>query len=295
MGSNINTKGLWYGYDTIVDVKTKTHLLSITDNGNIEYELNSNDKPTPARCKVTMYNIRNDYINQIHKGDHITVRSGPKDLFGIVAEGNIIKIETNNDSGKDKSIVITFVESESLKNVGLKSNFNGVKTVKTKGKHPKTKLSMSFKGEQRAKTIIQKAAKASGIKIYHLKLAKNKIYKRGYVINDHAYSAITKIAKDCDSQLYQRRGKLVIDDFSTDNPYKEHIYFELGAGLLAEPSVYDKYGKKQCFILECFDDPRVQAGSSIQVHSKTLNGLHRVQSVKHTHQGNYEMEVVVYE
>lgn len=297
MAVNITSSGTWWGYKTDVEFKGSNYTLDIHDNGNVEYELNSNDKSNPARSKITLFNISVDKINQIKKGDHITVNSGPTDLYGIIAEGTILKIESNNDSGKDRAVVFTFVESTSLSSNTLKANFNGVSTVKSKSKKngTKVKLNMAFKGRQKASTMIKKIAKASGIKIYHIKLAHDKIYKRGYTVSNKPYEAIVKIAKDCKSQIYQRRGKLVIDDYRTDNPYKEHIFFEKGSGLLSEPSTYDKYGDKQCFIMECFDDPRVQAGSSVQVKSNTINGLHRVQSVKHTHQGNYVMEVVIYE
>lgn len=295
MKMTIRTAGTFWGYHTSVTITTTLGELSIEDNGNIQYEINSNDKPNPATSRVTLFNIARDKTNTIHKGDHIVVRSGATDLFGIVGEGMITKIESNNDDGKDRAVALTFVESKSLKNNTLIAGSNDVTTTRTKGKHPKTKLNLAIKGRHRAITIIRRIAKASGIKIYHLQLSENKLYKRGYTVSARPYSALTKIAHDCNSQIYQRRGKLVIDDYSTDNPYNEHIYFEIGSGLLSEPSVYDKYGNKQCYIMQCFDDPRVQAGSSIEVSSNTINGLHRVQSVKHTHQGNYDMEVVIYE
>lgn len=297
MPSKIRTEGLWYGYKTDVNIKGSTYSLDIHDVGNVQFEINSNDKSTPARSKVTLFNISTDKINQIKKGDHITVKSGPSDLYGIIGEGNIIKIESNNDSGKDRTVVITFTESTSLADKTLNANFNGVSTVKhkSKTKGTTTKLNMAFKSSIKASVLIKRIAKASGINLYHVQLVQDKVYKRGYTVSNKPYSALVKIAKDCKSQIYQRRGRLVIDDYSTDNPFKEHIYFEIGSGLLSEPSTYDKYGNRQCYVIECFDDPRVQAGSSIEISSQTINGLHRVQSVKHTHQGGYDMEVVIYE
>lgn len=296
MGVNITTAGVYFGYKDKVVFKGANYQLEIEDNGNVQAEVNSNDKSTPTRSKVSVYNIEQDKTNQIHKGDHVYYYSGPTDLYGLCSEGTITKIESAGDDGRDRQVTVTWVESEDLSKNTFKANFNGVSTVKTKGKHPKTKLNMTFKSGAKASTIIKKIASASGIKIYHMKLVTNKTYKRGYTVSNEPYKAIVKIVKDFKSQIYQRRGKVVIDDYKTDNPYKEHIYFEIGSGLLSEPSVYDKYGSKQCYILECFDDPRVQAGSSVQINSKTLSGLHRVQSVKHVHEdGQFTMEVVVYE
>lgn len=289
----IRTAGTWWDYSTVVDIDLGDKIMEITDNGNVEYELLSNDKPNPARCKVTLYNISPNKTNQITKGQHITVYSGPKDLYGIIAEGTVIKLESNNDGGRDRAVVITFVESNSPSGLKLNPSAKGVTTTRNK-KTGKTRVNLAYKKPVHASTLIKKIARASGIKIYHLALANNKLYKRGYTVSNRPFSALTKLAKDCGSEIYQRRGKLVIDDYSVDNPYDEHIYFEIGSGLLSEPSVYDKYGNRQCYVLECFDDPRVQAGSSIQIQSQTISGLHRVQSVTHTHQGGYDMEVVVY-
>ena len=296
MPEQIRSAGFWFGYSTKFVFVGENYEMEIIDNGNLDYEISSNDKSTPTRSKVTTYNIDQSKINQIKKDDHIYVYSGPSDLYGLLAEGTITKIESSNDDGKDRQVTFTFVESEDLSKNTFKANFNGVSTVKTKGKHPTTRLNMTFKSGAKASTIIKRIAKASGVNVYHMALVDDKSYKRGYTVSNEPYKAIVKIAKDCQSQIYQRRGKLVIDDYSTDDPYSEHIYFELGSGLLSEPSTYDKQGTKQCFIIECFDDPRVQAGSSIQLSSRTVSGLHRVQSVKHVHQdGQYTMEVVIYE
>lgn len=295
MGVNISTKGYYFGYTSKLVFKGAKYHLTIHDTGNIQTEVNSNDNTNPAESTFTVFNIERNKTNQIKKGDHIYFYTGPSDLYGLEFEGEITKIQANNDDGRDHSVVYTAVESENLNNTKFKANFNGVSTVRTKGKHPKSKLNMTFRSGTHASTILRRLARASGIHIYHIRLARDKIYKRGYSVSNYPYKAMVKIAKDCKSQIYQRRGKVVIDDFKTDNPYNEHIYLTFGAGLVSEPSITDDSGKRRCFTLECFDDPRIQAGSCVQVKSKYVNGLHRVQSVKHTHDSaSYDMEVIIY-
>ncbi|UQS85790.1 hypothetical protein MOO46_07605 (plasmid) [Apilactobacillus apisilvae] len=284
----ITTKGYYFGYKTVIAVISKHGKLTMYDG---EYEINSDDTPTPSNNTFTKYNLSADTLHKLSKGDHVIVYSGPTDLYGITGEGNITKIETTNSDGKDQQTTVTFQEGTDYSKNSLKSNFNGVKTVKQK--KGKKKVNISFKKGAKAKEIITKVAKVSGIKIYHLKLAKNKIYKRGYTVSNNPYNAIKQIVKDCKSAMYYRKGKLVIDDNKTDNPYHEHLYLSEESGMYQEPSVSDDDNSKT-YTLNCFDDPRLSAGSSVQISSKLLNGLYRVKSVKHTHQNNYEMEVVVY-
>ncbi|TPR23130.1 hypothetical protein DY120_07435 [Apilactobacillus micheneri] len=291
MSINISTKGYYFGYKTLVVIFTKSGRIKIYDEHNIDYVINSNDSPTPATSTTTLHNIPTDIFNKIQRGDHIIVYSGPTDLYGITGEGNITQIQQNSDDGTAQNTVITFVEGVNLSSKALKANFNGAKTVK---KAKSKKINATFKKNATAKQILTKVAKLSNIKIYHFKLAKNKKYKRGYTISNHPYNAMKKIVNDCDSKMYQRKGKLVIDDLKTDNPFKEHLFLSLGSGLLQEPSLSDNVKNSKTYTLECWDDTRLCAGSCVYVKSKNLDNLYKVQSVQHTHNNNYRMEVIIY-
>lgn len=290
MAQTIKTSGYYFGYKSNIIIQLKGKTMTLNDNFENEYEINSDDSSNPSSNSVTIYNLSDTTINKIKKDQHIIVKSGPSDLYGILSEGNISKIEANNDSGKDRQLTIQFIEGANLSKVTYKNNFNGAKTVKSKSSK---KVNLTFKKNTKAKAIIQKIAKVSGIKIYSLKLRKNKVYKRGYSTSKSPLNALKDVVKDCNSTMYQRKGKLVIDDGKSDNPYKEHLYLSIGSGLLSEPNSTDDDNDKT-YTLQCFDDPRLMAGSSVNISSKTLKGLKRVKSVQHTHQKNYVMEVVVY-
>lgn len=285
----ISTKGYYFGYKTKMVITSKHGKLTIDE---VEYEINSDDTSNPSGNTATKYNLSADTLHKINRGDHVIIYSGPTDLYGIIGEGNITKIDNTNSDGKDQQTTISFTEGADYSKSALKSNFNGVKTVKSK--KGKKKVNLSFRKGSSAKEIITKVAKASGIRIYHQKLGKNKLYKRGYTVSSNPYNAIKNLVKDCQSVMYYRKGKLVIDDNKTDNPYHEHLYLSSESGMFQEPSMSDDDNSKT-YTLNCFDDPRLCAGSSIQIKSKLLSGLYRVKSVKHTHQkGSYEMEVVIY-
>lgn len=288
MGVNITSKGYYYGYRTNLIINTSGGTLSIDE---FDYEINSDDSPNPSVSTVTIYNIADVNLNKIERGNAVEVYAGATDIYGLACEGVITKISDTKSRGQDRTTVLTIREGVSYANSKLNANYKGL-TVKTNKKGVK-RVSLTFKKNVKARAIIAKLCKASGIKIYHKTLAENKRYKRGYTINGNPYNALKKIVSDCKSLMYYRKGHLVIDDYKTDNPYNEHLYLSTESGLLSQPTINDD-SKNRLYTLQCFDDLRVSAGSTIQVQSNNLNGLYRVKSVKHTHSGDFTMEVVIY-
>ncbi|MFC7281545.1 hypothetical protein [Apilactobacillus apinorum] len=178
-GINISSSGYYFGYRTTIVIQSKSEKLTLEDANNIDYEINSDDSPTPDKSTVTIYNLADSTVNKIAKDDHITVYSGPTDLFGIAGEGNIVRVQTTNSDGKDRQTTITFTEGKDYSKTKLKGKPNNSKTTKSskhskKSKTKKNKVNLSFKKGTSAKAIIMKTAKVSGIKIYHLRLAKKK-------------------------------------------------------------------------------------------------------------------------
>ena len=144
-----------------------------------------------------------------------------------------------------------------------------------------------------ARLSIKRDAK---IEIAVTKLKTNKVYKTGYTLSSKPLDAIKSIASDCGSTVYYRQGKLVIDDGASPNPYSENLYVDMKDGLTAEPTYNASDGSDGAtYTLECFEDPRIMAGSAIYVQSNSVTGLKRVKSVVHKHDtSTYEMEVVVH-
>lgn len=274
MADTISTHGYYWGYKTEVTViHSGDKLVFATENHvDIDYEINSSDGGDPATNTVTLYNISKSNQSKIHKGDHVVVKTGPTDVYGIISEGDITNILPEVIDNADKSFQITFLEGP---------NYTG-------------KVNITFKKGVKASQIIDRIKRSTKIKISTCHLKNNKVYQRGYTVSNKPVDAIKSITKDCGSSMYYRQGALVIDDGAGPNPYNENLYVEMANGLTAEPTYDASDDGDSTYTLECFDDPRLMAGSAVYVKSNSVIGLKRVKSVMHKHdQSTYDMEVVV--
>lgn len=300
-------KGYYLGYQTTVVIETDKGEFKISTRQSFQvlYEINSDMTSTPASNTVTLYNISKSHLAKFKENQHIKVYTGPSDAFGLLSEGYITKIEPDALDGRDRATTITFTEAVgSGKNTRLYSNFNGSKTVKktvklsngssyTYSKREVKKMNIAFRKGTHAKTIIERICRDAKIPIDTLDLKKNHVYKSGYTLSAKAMTALSSIVKDCDSTMYQRRGKIVIESGTKPNPFHENLYFGITTGLTDEP-VYEAETKGTgTWTFTAFENPNVIAGSAVYVRYKgTVDKLMRVASVVHTHDADtYSMEV----
>lgn len=309
MAEEIASNGYYWGYSTTLVITHNGNRLTLSEKNNvpINYDIPSDDGGSPATCTVTLFNLSKTHLAKINQNDHIIVYSGPTDLYGKLTEGTITQIAPETQSGMDKETQITFEEGRDYsKDKRLYSNFNGSKlvthTVKASGgksisykKRKISKVNITFKKGTKASQIIDRIKREAKIEISAINLKKNHVFKKGYTLSAKPLAAIQAIVKDCGSTVYYRKGALYIDDGVKPNPYNEHLYLTMYHGLTQEPTYNSDDDGKPTWTLECFDDPRVCAGSAVYVKSTNLTGLQRVKSVDHTHdQDSYKMEVVVY-
>lgn len=308
MALKVSNKGVYDGYQTAITITGAKGKMTFSTKMNVamDYDVNSDDGGSPSTCSVTLYNISKAHLAKIHQRDHIVVETGPKDLYGQLTEGNISKIAPEALDGRDKQTQITFVEGPDYsKDKRLYSKFNGSKLVKksvkaggksiTYTKRQVKRLNITFKKGVKAKQIIARIEREAKINIAVVRLKQNYTYKHGYTLNKKPLDALTAIAKRCGSVIFYRKGKLVIDDKQKENLFSEHLYLTLGNGLISEPTYDDGDDGTATWTLECYEDPRLAAGSSVYVKSTQLDGLYRVKSVEQTHDHDtYNMEVVIY-
>lgn len=279
------------------DQKNKPAFTSFHPRGygfNIDFQVPFGDGGSPATCTVTISNVSLEHQKLFKKGDHIILKAGSKDLYGILSEGKITKVGREIPDGMDKSLQITFTEGiDYSKKDKIYSAYNGTKRVKhtyktsdgktiTYYKNKTKKVNISFKKGVTAKSIIARICRTAGIQLDKLDLKKNKVYKKGYTLSSKPENAIKSIAKECGSKVYYRRGKLMVDDWEKPNPYNEHIYISKTTGLVGHPQFNDDDGTETMSVTT-YLDPRISTGSIVEIVDKDtkVNGLFRVKSGEH--------------
>lgn len=300
-------KGYYTGYNTTVIIQTDKGEFKISTHQSFQvlYEVNSDMTSTPASNTVTLYNISKSHLANFKLNDHISVYTGPSSAFGMLSEGYITRVEPDVLDGRDRATTITFTEAvDTSKNTNLYSAFNGSKTVKEKvklsngsyytySKREVKKMNIAFRKGTKASTIIKRICRDAKINLDTLELKKDHVYKSGYTLSAKALTALSSLAKDCGSVMYQRRGKVVIETGEKPNPYHDNLYFGISTGLTSVPTYEAESKGTGTWTFTCFENPNCMAGSAVYVkYEDVVNKLMRVDSVVHTHDADtYTMEV----
>ncbi|VDG32889.1 hypothetical protein [Lactobacillus brevis] [Lactiplantibacillus mudanjiangensis] len=286
----------WYGGRVVVELHLKHGTYSFYNYKPAGYgltisgEINSSDEGEPTTNTITIYNLSKKHRALFKVHDHVVIKGGSKSTFGILSEGDISKIQPITIDGVDRAFSFTFTEGKDYSKLSkIYNQYAGYKEVKhsyktSDGKtvtwtsRKKKKINIRFSKNVKAKTIIGRICRSSGIKISVLHLKKNKVYKRGYTLSDKPFDALKKLAKDCGSVMYYRRGSLVIDDHKKPSLYATHLYLTLKDGLTAEPTVNDSDGKKPTYSLSLYLNSLITVGSIFYVDSETVKGLVRTKN-----------------
>jgi hypothetical protein len=242
----------------------------------IYFEVPFDDDKEPNIAEIEIYNLKDQTINEIKKGTKIIINAGYQNDVGSILIGEAQTIQTE------------------WKNVDKITN---ITTLDGYEKWFKTPISKTYKAGIDAKRILNDLLRIGGFVIGAFKLPVNKIYKGGKTLKTTLYDAIFSIAKDCGAKVHINKGKIYIRPKNDGNNInflldKEH-------GLIGSPTPIekevvtgkDKKGneikkKIRGWKVVSLLNHRITTDVIIQIKSKTANGVYRVESGKHYHNGN---------
>ncbi|KRN02158.1 hypothetical protein FD13_GL000298 [Levilactobacillus senmaizukei DSM 21775 = NBRC 103853] len=291
-------KGVFWGYKTEITIATSKGTYKFSDHeksgygGKIIFELPFNTDGSVNYVDITFYNLSKAHAEVFKNKRRFTIKSGPEELFGKLAEGTIISHEEEQRDGADYSIKVRcLVGKDYSKDAKIYSYASGSKKTKhsftiKKGEvikwntKKKVKVKLSFRKGTKSSTIIKRICRQSGIKISPMDLKKDKVNKKAYTVGPKPYSALKKLAKACGSKLYYRRDGLVIDSFGKANPYKENIYLDETHGIESMTINEDDDGKTTYSVTTALD-PRIDAGSVVYISYDGVKGWFRVLNGSH--------------
>lgn len=255
----------------VVEILTGPVKMNNTDL-DIEFEVPFDDDLTPNISTVAVYNLSQDTINQLKRGQKFTINAGYKADKGLALEGEISSHSTKR-VGTDKLTTIKVLDSVP---------YNSNKT-----------LQRAYKKTIKADALIKDFAKALGLKIAVLRLPTNKVYKKGYSIDGVILKEIQRIAKDCGASCYISRGQTYV------RPIKEgdnhNFVLSADTGLIGSPEYFEDErdgkvikGYKVTSLLQY----RMNTASIIKIQSAEVQATVRVRKGKHVCKGNtYYTEV----
>lgn len=252
-------------FNRVVEVISGSVKLNNTDL-DIYFDIPFDDDLDPNLSEITVFNLSNTTINQLKKGQKISVNAGYKDDKGLILNGVISSVFSRR-SGADKETTIKVLDSVP---------YNVKKTIQK-----------SYKKSIKADTIIKDLAKALGLNIAVMKLPHNQTYKKGYSIDNEIINEIQRIAKDCGASTYISRQQIYIRSIYEGDNNKFILSSE--TGLIGSPEYFEeeregttRKGYKTKSLLQY----RLSTASIIKIQSREVNALARVKKGKHICNGD---------
>lgn len=170
---------------------------------------------------------------------------------------------------------------------------DGKKWVKatTKNKRVKTKASKTvrvnrvFRAGTTYKSVIQGVARASGIKLSKIELAKNPKLKKSYTASGKPLNVLKKLVKDTSSAITYVRGKMEI----TNPKSKKRTWYQIDDQDLIQPPSYnesdDDKSSDGTWEINIPLVPDITTNVGIEMKSKYLKGKFYVTAGQHTNDG----------
>lgn len=260
-----------------VDIEYGNYRNTYTDEaeGGIEirFEVPFDDDSEPNDGTVYLYNLNKTSLSYIKRGASITVQAGYKADFGVLVTGRVSSVETRME-GVTRITKIRYLEGDDYSRIQVtKANA----TQARKGEQQK--LEIAFKAGTKGSTIVRRLVDILGIKLDgKIELARDKVYKKGYIVTKLILNNLEEVVRDCGSIIYHRRGRLVIRPLRGGNDEKFTLREE--TGLLQAPGGFENE-KEQGFNVSCLLQHRITTASIITIKSSTANGSFRVVRGKH--------------
>lgn len=233
---------------------------------DIYFDIPFDDDLDPNLSEITVFNLSKTTITKLIKGQKLSVNAGYKEDKGLILNG-VISSVTSRRTGADKETIIKVLDS---------IPYNVKKTIQK-----------SYKKSIKADAIIKELSKAVGLNIAILKLPYNKVYKKGYSIDNEIINEIQKIAKDCGASAYISRQQIYIRSiYEGDN---NKLVLSADTGLIGSPEYFEeeregttKKGYKTKSLLQY----RLSTAAIMKIQSREVNALVRVRKGKHICNGN---------
>lgn len=251
------------------------------DELEIRFSVPFDDDPKPNVSKVEIFNLSNDTINRIKRGETCTIEAGYRGDVGVIAKGKITSVITKRE-GVDKITTIQVIEGD---------DYSRIK-VDTKNATDKKSNKITFKKGTKASVIIKRLCSVLGIKLAYMKLPKDVTYKNGYTVTGLILNHLEEIVKDCGASMYYRRGQMVIRNIKEGTD--ERFILNSDTGLIESPEPFEEDSVKG-FKVKCLLQHRITTASIIEINSKTAKGKYRVRKGEHKVDGNdfiTEFEVI---
>lgn len=248
----------------------QTGKVTITANDlDMEFDVEFDDDTETNESEITVYNLSDTTIQNIKKGEKLTLTAGYKEDTGIILSGFISQVKTSFDD-LDKVTTIKVVDSAGGAEREIKD--------------------LAFAKGVSASKVLRKLIEMTKLPLAVFSIQRDFVYKDGLTINDGLMETIKKQAKVCGVSAYVNKGQVYVQPLSKGEDVNFSLTVDTGLISLSEfeeEITAEKFtdavkGYEITMLLQ----HRISTGSILNIQSKNVSGRYRVREGQHTYDGS---------
>lgn len=239
------------------------------DDLDMEFDVEFDDDTETNESEITVYNLSDTTIQNIKKGEKLTLTAGYKEDTGIILSGFISQVKTSFDD-LDKVTTIKVVDSAGGAEREIKD--------------------LAFAKGVSASKVLRKLIEMTKLPLAVFSIQRDFVYKDGLTINDGLMETIKKQAQVCGVSAYVNKGQVYVQPLSKGEDVNFSLTVDTGLISLSEfeeEITAEKFtdavkGYEITMLLQ----HRISTGSVLNIQSKNVSGRYRVREGQHTYDGS---------
>ncbi len=239
------------------------------DDLDMEFDVEFDDDTETNESEITVYNLSDTTIQNIKKGEKLTLTAGYKEDTGIILSGFISQVKTSFDD-LDKVTIIKVVDSAGGAEREIKD--------------------LAFAKGVSASKVLRKLIEMTKLPLAVFSIQRDFVYKDGLTINDGLMETIKKQAQVCGVSAYVNKGQVYVQPLSKGEDVNFSLTVDTGLISLSEfeeEITTEKFtdavkGYEITMLLQ----HRISTGSILNIQSKNVSGRYRVREGQHTYDGS---------
>lgn len=239
------------------------------DDLDMEFDVEFDDDTETNESEITVYNLSDTTIQNIKKGEKLTLTAGYKEDTGIILSGFISQVKTSFDD-LDKVTTIKVVDSAGGAEREIKD--------------------LAFAKGASASKVLRKLIEMTKLPLAVFSIQRDFVYKDGLTINDGLMETIKKQAQVCGVSAYVNKGQVYVQPLSKGEDVNFSLTVDTGLISLSEfeeEITAEKFtdvvkGYEITMLLQ----HRISTGSILNIQSKNVSGRYRVREGQHTYDGS---------
>lgn len=252
------------------NVMVKTGNVSINSNDlDLEFDVEFDDDTEANESEIILYNLSDTTIQNIKKGEKVTLTAGYKEDTGIILSGFISHVKTVFDD-LDKVTTVKVIDS--------------VDRIERKIEN------LAYAKGSKASTILNDLLTKVGLPIAKFSTKRDFVYKDGLTVDAGIMETIKKQAQVCGVSAYINKGQIYVQSISEGDDTNFSLSVDTGLISLSEfeeeISAEEYKDAVKGYEVTMLLQHRIGTGSILNIKSKNVNGRYRVREGHHSYDGS---------